>query len=45
MQFQQARLSTRGRVIQVDAGHAVFRERPDVVVAVVREMIEAAGMR
>ena len=41
MQYQQARLSTRGKVIPVAAGHAVFRQRTEAVIAAALEMIEA----
>ncbi len=39
MQYAQARLSTCGAVLPVDAGHAIFRERPQVVVDAVLAMI------
>ena len=39
LQGQQARLSTRGKVLPVEAGHAVFREQPDAVIAAVLDMI------
>ena len=39
LQFQQARLSTRGSVLPVAAGHAVFREQPQAVIDAVLEMI------
>ena len=39
MQYPQARLSSRGRVVPIPAGHAVFRERPQAVVDVVLHMI------
>ncbi len=41
LQYQQAGLSTRGKVIPIKAGHAVFRERPDAVIAAVLDMIAA----
>jgi len=40
LQYPQARLSTQGKVTPVDAGHAVFRERPDAVVAAALDMID-----
>ena len=39
LQYTQAGLSTRGKVIPIDAGHAVFREQPEPVIAAVRDMI------
>ncbi len=39
MQYPQARLSSRGRVVSVAAGHAVFREQPQAVIDVVLDMI------
>lgn len=39
LQYTQARLSTRGKVIPIAAGHAVFREQPEPVIAAVRDMI------
>ena len=41
MQYPQARLSTRGTVLPVAAGHAVFRERPGAVINAVLDMIAA----
>jgi len=43
LQYAQARLSTRGIVQPVEAGHAIFRERPEAVIAAVLDMIEAAA--
>lgn len=43
MQYPQARLSSRGRVVPVAAGHAVFRQQPDAVIDVVLKMIAAVG--
>ena len=40
-QYSQARLSTRGKITPIDAGHAVFRQRPDAVIAAVQDMIGA----
>ena len=39
LQYPQARLSTRGKVLPVAAGHAVFREQPDAVIAAALDMI------
>ena len=39
LQAAQARLSTRGEVLPVAAGHAIFREQPEAVIAAVLEMI------
>lgn len=41
LQYAQSRLSTQGKALPIDAGHAVFRERPDVVIAAALEMIGA----
>ena len=43
LQYPQARLSTRGKALPVDAGRAVFRERPAAVIAAMLDMIEAAA--
>jgi pimeloyl-ACP methyl ester carboxylesterase len=37
-----ARRSRRGRQILVDAGHSIHRDRPDVVINAIRDMVEAA---
>lgn len=39
MQYPQARLSSRSRVVPVAAGHALFREQPQAVIDVVLDMI------
>ncbi|MCY3947535.1 MAG: alpha/beta hydrolase [Anaerolineaceae bacterium] len=39
MQYPQARLSSRGRVVPVAAGHALFREQPQAVIDVVLDMM------
>lgn len=31
---------THGRMIEIDSGHYIFRERPDTVVAVIRSLVE-----
>ena len=41
LQYPQAHLSTRGTVLPINAGHAVFRERPDAVIAAALDMINA----
>jgi len=44
MQVEQARLSTRGRQIIVsDSGHVIMFERPDAVVAAIREVWSQVG--
>jgi len=43
LQYPQARLSTRGKVLPIDAGHAVFRERPDAIIAAALDMIDAVA--
>lgn len=40
MQVEQARLSTRGEVVWVDASHAVFRDQPQVMVDVALDLIK-----
>ena len=45
LQVAQARLSTRGKVAPVAAGHAVFRERPQAVIDVVLDTIAAVNCR
>lgn len=45
LQYAQARLSTRGTALPIDAGHAVFRERPDAVIAAALDMIDTAAAR
>ena len=42
LQYPQAQLSTRGKVMPVAAGHAVFRERPDAVISAVLDMMAVA---
>jgi len=39
MQYPQARLSSRGRVVPVAARHAVFREQPQAVIDVVLDLL------
>ena len=39
LQYPQARLSTRGRVVAVDAGHAIFRDQPQAVIEIVLAMV------
>ena len=41
LQVEQARLSTRSRVIRVPAGHAIFRDQPQAVIDAVLDMIAA----
>ena len=43
MQYALARLSSRGRVVPVAAGHDVFRQQPDAVIDVVLKMTAAVG--
>jgi len=43
LQYPQARLSTRGKALPVDAGHAVFRDRPEAVIAAALDMIETVA--
>ena len=43
MQYAQAGLSTRGKATPIDAGHAVFREQPEAVIAAARDMIDAVA--
>lgn len=43
LQYAQTRLSTRGKALPIDAGHAVFRERPDAVIAAALDMIDTAA--
>ena len=40
LQYPQARLSTRGTVLPVQAGHAVFRDQPSAVIDAVLEMLQ-----
>jgi pimeloyl-ACP methyl ester carboxylesterase len=43
MQEVQARLSTDGEVIWVDAGHAIFREQPQIVIDLILSMIDSTN--
>ena len=43
LQYPQARLSTRGQVLPIAAGHAVFREQPGAVINAVLDMIATVG--
>ena len=43
LQYPLTRLSTRGQVRPVAAGHAVFRERPEAVIAAVQDMVGAVN--
>lgn len=43
LQYPQARLSTRGKALPVDAGHAVFRDRPEAVIAAALDMFETVA--
>lgn len=43
LQYAQARLSTRGKALPIDAGHAIFRERPDAVIATALDMIDTVA--
>ena len=45
LQYAQARLSTRGKALPVDAGHAVFRDRPDAVINAALDMINAIAVQ
>lgn len=45
LQFEQARLSTRGQAIPVAAGHAVFREQPGAVIDAVLDMIATVNCK
>ncbi|MCY3831681.1 MAG: alpha/beta hydrolase [Chloroflexi bacterium] len=40
LQYSQARLSTRGMALSVEAGHALFRDRPEAVISAALDMIE-----
>lgn len=39
LQYPQARLSTRGKALPVQAGHAIFRHQPGAVIDAARDMI------
>ena len=43
LQYAQARLSTRGKALPIDAGHAVFRERREAVIAAALDMIDTVA--
>lgn len=43
LQYAQARLSSRRIAFPIDAGHAVFRERPDAVIAAALDMIDTVA--